>query len=166
MEKIEIIVEGVDLLEKVKWLKVKDDEVVKAVEEMKQAGVKMLRDEEWREVDGIMYKEGKVYVPKDNVLRAEIIRLHHDTPVGGHGRQWKTVELVTRNFWWPGVMKKVKQYVEGCNSCQRNKNHTEQPAGKLMPNSIPEKPWVHISADFITKLPLAQGYNSILVVVD
>jgi len=165
-EKVEIIVEGVDLLEKVKWLKVKDDEVVKAVEEMKQAGVKMLRDEEWREVDGIMYKEGKVYVPKDNVLRAEIIRLHHDTPVGGHGRQWKTVELVTRNFWWPGVMKKVKQYVEGCNSCQRNKNHTEQPAGKLMPNSIPEKPWVHISADFITKLPLAQGYNSILVVVD
>ena len=35
-----------------------------------------------------------------------------------------------------------------------------------MPNSIPEKPWTHISADFITKLPIAQGYNSILVVVD
>jgi len=35
-----------------------------------------------------------------------------------------------------------------------------------MPNSIPEKPWTHISADFITKLPIAQGYDSILVVVD
>jgi len=56
--------------------------------------------------------------------------------------------------------------VEGCDSCQRNKNRTEQPAGKLMPNSIPEKPWTHISADFITKLPIAQGYDSILVVVD
>ena len=33
-----------------------------------------------------------------------------------------------------------------------------------MPNAIPEKPWSHISADFITKLPLAQGYNTILVV--
>ena len=33
---------------------------MKAVEEMKQAGVKMLRDEEWREVDSIMYIEGKV----------------------------------------------------------------------------------------------------------
>jgi len=98
-EKVEIIVEGVGLLEKVKWLKVKDNEVVKAVEEMKQAGVKMLRDEEWREVDGIMYKERKVYVPKDNALRTEIIRLYHNTLVGGHGRQWKTVELVTRNFW-------------------------------------------------------------------
>jgi len=76
------------------------------------------------------------------------------------------VELVTRNFWCPGVTKEVKQYVEGCDSCQRNKNHTEQPAGKLMPNSIPEKPWMYISADFITKLPIAQEYNSILVVVD
>ena len=35
-----------------------------------------------------------------------------------------------------------------------------------MPNAIPEKPWSYISADFITKLPLAQGYNAILVVCD
>jgi len=33
-----------------------------------------------------------------------------------------------------------------------------------MPNAVPEKPWTHISADFITKLPLAQRYDSILVV--
>jgi len=65
--------------------KIKDNEVVKVVEEMKQAGVKMLRDEEWREVDGIISKERKVYVPKDDKLRTEIIRLHHDTLVGGHG---------------------------------------------------------------------------------
>ena len=72
-EMVEIIVDRVDLLEEVRKSKVKDDEVVKAVEEMKWAGVKMLRDEEWREVDGIMYKEGKVYVPKDERLRAEIV---------------------------------------------------------------------------------------------
>jgi len=166
IEVVEIIVDGVDLLEKVRKSKVKDDEVVKAVEEIKQTEVKILRDEEWREVDSIMYKEGKVYVLKDEKLRVEIIRLHHDMPIGGHGGQWKTVELVTRNFWWPGVTKEVKKYVEGCDICQQNKNRTEQPAGKLMPNSILEKPWMYISADFITKLPLAQGYNSILVVVD
>jgi len=166
IEMVEIIVDGVDLLEEVRKSKVKDDEVVKAVEEMKKAGVKILRDEEWKEVDSIMYKEGKVYVPKDDKLRTEIIRLYHNMPVGGYGGQWKMVELVTQNFWWPGITKEVKRYVEGCDACQRNKNHTEQPAGKLMPNSIPEKPWTHISADFITKLPLVQGYNSILVVVD
>jgi len=47
-EKVEVIVEGVDLLEKVRQSKVKDNKVVKAVKEIKQAGVKMLRDEEWR----------------------------------------------------------------------------------------------------------------------
>ena len=140
MERVEVIVEGVDLLEKVRESKVKDNEVVKAVEEIKQAGVKMLRDEEWREVNSIMYKERKVYVPKDNILRAEIIRLYYNTPVGGHGGQWKMVELVTRNFWWPGITKEVKQYIEGCDAYQHNKNRTEQPAGKLMPNSILEKP--------------------------
>jgi len=76
------------------------------------------------------------------------------------------VELVTRNFWWSGVTKEVKQYVEECDTCQQNKNCTEQPVRKLIPNSIPKKPWAHISVDFITKLPLAQGYDSILVVVD
>ena len=56
-----------------------------------------------------MLKERKVYVPKDEALRVEIIRLHHDTPVRGHGGQWKTIELVTRNFWWPEVTREVKR---------------------------------------------------------
>jgi len=79
--------ERVNLLEKVRKSKVKDNEVVKIVEEMKWTGVKMLRDEERRKVDGIMYKEGKVYVSKDDILKAEIIRLHYDTPVREHGVQ-------------------------------------------------------------------------------
>ena len=58
----------------------------------------MLRDKEWREIDGVMYKEGKVYVSKDEKLRVEIIWLHYDMLVEGHREQWKTIELVTRNF--------------------------------------------------------------------
>jgi len=54
---------------------------------MKRANVKVLRDEEWREEDRLMLKNGKVYVPKDKELRAEVIRLHHDMPVEGHGGQ-------------------------------------------------------------------------------
>ena len=135
----EVIVEGVDILEKIRKLEARDDKVIKAVKEMKKAGVKMLRDKKWREENGLMLKEGKVYVPKDEVLRVEIIRLYHDMPMGGHGGQWKTAEMVMRNFWWPGIMREVKQYVEGCDACQRNKNRTEQPAGKLIPNSISDK---------------------------
>ena len=104
----EVIIEGVDLLDKVRKCKAKNDEVVKAMEEMKRAGVKILRDEEWHQKDGLILKEEKVYVPKDEKLRAEVIRLHYDMSVGGHKGQWKMVELVMRNFWWPGVTRKVK----------------------------------------------------------
>ena len=87
-----------DLLDKVRKCEAKDNKVIKAVEEMKRAGVKMLRDEEWHQEDSLMLKEGKVYVPKNEQLRAEVIKLHHDISVGGHRGQWKTAELVTRNF--------------------------------------------------------------------
>jgi len=49
------------------------------------------------------------------------------------------VELVMRNFWWLGVTKEVKQYIKGYNACQHNKNQTQPPAEKLMPNLVLEK---------------------------
>jgi len=60
--------------------------VVKAVEELKKTGVKMLRDEEWEIEDGVVLKEGRIYIP-ERELRGEVIQLHHDTPVEGHGRR-------------------------------------------------------------------------------
>jgi len=64
------------------------------------------------------------------------------------------------------MTKEVAKYMDGYDICQRYKNKTEAPVEKLMPNLILEKPWSYISADFITKLPLAQGYNAVLVVCD
>ena len=113
-----------------------------------------------------MLKEGRVYVPKNEKLRVEIIWLHHNTPIAGYGGQWKMIELVTRNYWWPGMMKEVKQYIEGCDQCQKMKNRVEMPAGKLKPNQIPEKLWQYISVNFIMKLPVSKGHDSILVVCD
>ena len=82
---MKVIVEGVDLLEKVKQLRVKNNKVVR--EEIKQARVKILRDQEWREVDSIMYKKKRQYISKNNALRAEIIRLYYNIPVRGHKGQ-------------------------------------------------------------------------------
>ena len=135
------------------------------VEEIKKAGIKTLKDKEWEIEDRIVIKEGKIYMPEEE-LRGEIIQLYYNTPVGEHKGRWKITELVARNYWWPGVTKEVGQYIDGCNACQRYKNRSKVPVGKLMPNAIPEKPWSHILADFITKLPLVQGYNAILVVYD
>jgi len=159
------MVEKEDLKERIKRAQEEDERVVKAVEELKRAGIKTLKDKEWEIENGIVMKEGKIYIPEGE-LRGEIIWLHHNTPVRGHGGRWKTAELVARNYWWPGVTKEVERYVDRYNACQRYKNRSEAPVGKLMPNAIPEKPWSYILADFITKLPLAQGYNAILVVCD
>jgi len=86
------------IVKRIKEARDKDEEVIKAVEEMKKAGVKTLRNEEWQIEEELVLKEGKVYVLKDEKLRVEIIWLHHDTPIAGYGGQWKTVELVTRNY--------------------------------------------------------------------
>ena len=87
-----------------------------------------------------MLKKRKVYIPKDKELRAEVIQWHHDVLAAGHGGKWKTVELVTRNYWWLEVMRDVGKYVEECDLCQRMKNWMEEVAGKLKLSEVPEKP--------------------------
>ena len=94
----EVVVKGPEV-EIVGKARSKDENVVRVVEEMKKVGVKELRGKEWKMEGDLVLKEGKVYVPKDEELRVEIIKLHHDVPAAGHGGRWKTVELVTRNYW-------------------------------------------------------------------
>ena len=117
----------------------KDEDVIRVVEEMKKAGVRELRGNEWKLEEDLILKEGKVHVLKDEELRVEIIQLHHDILVAGHGGRWKTVELVTRNYWWPGVTRDVGKYVEGCDLCQRIKNRMEEPVGKLKLSEVLQK---------------------------
>ena len=80
------IIEEENLKERIRRAQEGDEKVVKAVEELKRAGMKTLKDEEWEIKDGLVIKEGRIYVPEGE-LRREIIRLHHDTLVGGHGER-------------------------------------------------------------------------------
>ena len=164
----EVVVEGpeVDIVEKIKKARSKNEDVVRVVEEMKEAGVKELQRNKWQIEGELVLKEGKVYVLKNEELRAEVIQLHHDIPAVGHGGRWKTVELVMRNYWWPGVTRNIGKYVEGYDLCQRMKNRTEELAGKLKLSEVSKKPWSHITVDFITKLPVVAGKDVILVVCD
>jgi len=160
-----VIIEGpeVELLEKIKKARSKDEEVVRIVEDMKRVKVKELRGEKWKIEEELVLKEEKVYVLKDKELRAEVIQLHYDVPAAGHGGRWKMVELVTRNYWWPGVMRDMGRYVD---LCQRMKNRTEKLAGKLKLNEVLEKLWTHLMIDFITKLLVVAEKDTILVVCD
>ena len=86
------------MLEKIKRDRSKDEDVIRLVDEMKRMRVQELQGNEWQLEGELVLKEGKVYIPKDNELRAEVIQWHHDVSVAGHGGKWKTVELVTRNY--------------------------------------------------------------------
>jgi len=121
IRKAETIIEEENLKERIRKAQEGDEKVVKAVEELKKAGIKILKDEEWEVEDGIVIKEGRIYVPKGD-LRREIIQLYHDTLVGGHRGRWKMMELIGRNYWWPGITKEMGRYVDGCDTCQRYKN--------------------------------------------
>ena len=83
----EVVIERpeVDIVEKIKKVRGKDEEVVRVVEKMKKAGIKVVRGEEWQLEGDLILKKGNVYIPKDKELRVEIIWLHHDVPVARHG---------------------------------------------------------------------------------
>ena len=75
------------MLEKIKKARSKNKNVVRVVEEMKKAKVKKLRGNEWKIEGELVLKKGKVYVLKDEELRAEMIQLHHNVPAVGHRRR-------------------------------------------------------------------------------
>src|ERR1700761_2377603 len=158
--------EETDLLHKIRQAKEFDDTVVKAVAELKTSGAKGVIAQEWSEEQGLVLFRGKVYVPKDMLLRKQIVEAHHDTPVAGHPGRWKTLELVSRNYWWPGMSRYVAAYIKGYDRCNRTKIFPAKPFGKLTPTQIPTENWQTISVDLITGLPESQDYNAIMVVVD
>ncbi len=96
------------------------------------------------------------------------IRNHHDAPTYGHPGINKTYQLTSRRYWWPNMRHDVMDYVRGCADCQRNKINTRPtraPISPIFPK--PEAmPFETITLDFITKLPISQGYDSILTITD
>ena len=86
---MEQLVEGPEeeIVKKIKKARDKNEEVIKTVEEMKKVEVKMLRDEEWQIEEGLVLKEERVYVPKDEKLKVEIIWLHHNMLIAKHREQ-------------------------------------------------------------------------------
>lgn len=107
---------------------------------------------------------GKRYVPP--AMRAEVISLAHDIPSAGHTAGERTYEMVHRQYAWPGMTSDIKWYCKSCDKCQRSKTSRQPPAGRMTPLPVPVKPWSSISWDHIGPLPVSNGYDAILVIVD
>ena len=76
------------------------------------------------------------------------------------------IELIKRNYWWPGIKENVKKYVQECMKCQQNKVQYQKKAGELHPLEIPREPQQEISIDIIGPLPQSKGKDTIVVIMD
>ncbi|MBW0562445.1 hypothetical protein O181_102160 [Austropuccinia psidii MF-1] len=107
-----------------------------------------------------------VVVLTNPTIQLSILQKHHNTPLAGKISQEKTLKLVKRDFHSPFMTQFIKDYVSSCQQCSRNRNIHHKKFVFLKPLPIPNAPWIFLSIDFITQLPLSNPFNSILVIVD
>jgi hypothetical protein len=106
-----------------------------------------------------------LYVPP--AQRNEIVTSIHESPSAGHPGITRTINLVSRDFWWPGLSTFVRNFVSGCATCQSNKANTHPSVPALSPiPSTSTRPFQQISVDLIMDLPVSDGFDSLMVTVD
>jgi hypothetical protein len=113
-----------------------------------------------------LFYRKRLFVPDYADLKAELLRRCHENPTTGHPRKAKTYELLSREYYWPGMYSYVKQWVRNCHTCRRSASSREAHQGVLRPLPVPLQAWRDVSMDFITHLPPSQQFDAILVVVD
>jgi hypothetical protein len=118
----------------------------------------------WTWSEGLLLYRSLIYVPPS--LRLELLIQHHDDTLAGHFGQAKTLELMSRNYYFPGMRLYINNYIETCDICARGKTTRHPKHGELAPLPVPDAPWRGITCDFITDLPTSEGHDSILVFVD
>ncbi|GKV50067.1 hypothetical protein SLEP1_g56783 [Rubroshorea leprosula] len=117
--------------------------------------------------DGALYTVGnRLYIPKWENLRRELMKECHDSRWAGHPGIKRTMALVEDLYYWPRMRDDIEAYVRTCLVCQQDKIEQRQPGGLLEPLPTPERPWECVTMDFISALPQSEGCGSILVVVD
>ena len=121
-----------------------------------------------KQISGMWWKGDQLVVTADMPSRHTIVQMHHDPPAYGHPGISRTLELTARKSWWPCMLQDVKDYVKGCADCQRNKVNNQTRRAPLSP--IFAKPgallFEMVAMDFIVKLQLSNGYDSVLTVTD
>ena len=115
--------------------------------------------------DGLLRYERRVYVPKDPAIIAEIMRINHDDPQGGHFAYKRTLEAIKRKYFWHDLAKDIEEYTSTCAVCQRVRVHRHKPYGMLEPVRQPTRPMETTSMDFITGLPPCRWEGKVVTAI-
>ncbi len=121
-----------------------------------------------KKIEGVWYKDGQCMVTGKMEHKQLFIQAHHNTPIYRHPSINKMYQLTSQRYWWPNMQQEVMDYVRGCAECQRNKVNMWPTKASLSPifPSHEAMPFETVALDFITKLPISQGYDSILTVTN
>jgi hypothetical protein len=149
-------------------------QMARCVEHGCEEGTKLQRESEFFESrDGLLYR--RVLVKQDpylvlvvpETLRKRVLFAIHDSVTAGHLGIEKTLDKTRRRFYWPGIIQSVKDYVQGCESCQlRKRAYRALKPGELMPIPV-GKPFDRVAMDFFGPLPkTSRGNQYILVATD
>ena len=122
-------------------------------------------DDKFKVERDLLYFEKRLYIPQ-GLARLRVFQSRHNFPAAGHFGFNKTLELISRDFWWSQIWKDVKEFVISCDICSRFKTLRHCPYEFLQPLPVPRRLWSSVSMDFITDLPPSNSFDSIFVVVD
>jgi hypothetical protein len=89
-----------------------------SLQQMKEEVLAGRKGDEWQFVDGLVTVRGKVYVATDSPSLPAILTAAHGM---GHEGIEKTLHRLRRDFFIPGATAAVKEHVQACVICQRNK---------------------------------------------
>jgi hypothetical protein len=115
---------------------------------------------------GLIRFKGRIWLGANSAIQTKVIAALHASAVGGHSGVQATYHRVKRLFVWRGQKLAVEEFVSQCSICQQAKHTHTHHAGLLQPLPVPAGAWRDITMDFIEGLPLSEGANVILVVVD
>ena len=117
--------------------------------------------------DGILVYRCRVHVSNDQELKNLILSKMHKVPYVGHLGYQKTIVVVKKQYFWPGMKKEVVDFIARCLECHKVKVEQRHPASLLQPFPIPEWKWEVVTMEFITKFPrTVKQHDSIMVVVE
>jgi hypothetical protein len=95
-------------------------------------------DKKFTIMDDLLCWKNRIYVPEG--LRQRIIQSEHDSKVAGHFGRDRTLELLSRNFYWTNMEHDVRKYCSECEICQRTKAPRHAKHGLLHPLELVCKP--------------------------